>query len=179
MTTRPYELLARFGNDDTVAGAHIRRIISSDGQEFESPPIPLAEAADDPAFSRFAEQFSAAIIAERDELKTKADQYDAVVAERDALAAELEALRNPPRNSRHLPPYSFLLRFTAPERLSILQASTTDANIAMILVTLQTVRYVDLDTEDTQQSVGYIASLGIVGQSRVAEILADATEGEL
>jgi hypothetical protein len=49
----------------------------------------------------------------------------------------------------------------------------------MILVTLQTVRYVDLDTEDTQQSVGYIASLGIIEQSRIAELLADAQDSEL
>ncbi len=39
---------------------------------------------------------------------------------------------------------------------------------------LQTVRYVDLDDNDTQQGVGYIATQGLIAPNRITEILADA-----
>jgi hypothetical protein len=72
---RPYELLARFASDGSVAGVSIRTITTVNDRDYESDPMPLAGTSD-PAFVAFAEQFAAA-----------------AVAERDALAAELASLR--------------------------------------------------------------------------------------
>jgi hypothetical protein len=102
MTTRPYELLARFGNDGTVAGVSVRTITTINGKEFESDPTPLSGASD-PAFVAFAEQFSAAIVAENETLKAdkaklttdlaaKTTAYDAEVVKVTKLTAEKATL---------------------------------------------------------------------------------------
>jgi hypothetical protein len=93
MTTRPYELLARFAPDGTVAGVSIRTITSIDGRDHEDDPVPLADATD-PAFIQFAGAFSAAIVAERDELKE----------ERDRLAARLLELGDKPISTESITP---------------------------------------------------------------------------
>lgn len=80
MTTRPYELLARFAADGTVAGVSVRTITTVDGRDFESDPQPLS-GTDDPSFTSFAEQFAAAAATELARVK----------AERDELAASLAA----------------------------------------------------------------------------------------
>jgi hypothetical protein len=106
MTISPYELLARFNRDGTIAGVSVRTLTTfDDGTERENNPTPLAGASD-PAFVAFASQFSAAVVAERDAIaedKTNLTaELDAATAERDnalaevaRLTAELEAIRNP------------------------------------------------------------------------------------
>jgi hypothetical protein len=68
MSTRPYELLARFGKDGIEAGVHVRTITTVNGKDYESDPIPLSDATD-PIFVEFAQQFSASVIAENEKLK--------------------------------------------------------------------------------------------------------------
>jgi hypothetical protein len=103
--TKPYELLARFNRDGTVAGVSVRTITTVSGREFEGDPQPLAGTSA-PAFTAFADQFSAAVVAERDAAvaaKTAAEtalaaataERDAARAEVERLTAELEAIRNP------------------------------------------------------------------------------------
>jgi hypothetical protein len=90
MTVKPYELLARFAADGTVAGVSIRTITTLNGRDYESDPRPLA-GANDPAFVAFASQFAAAAVSQRDLLNTDLTK---MTAERDALntrVAELEA----------------------------------------------------------------------------------------
>lgn len=106
MTTRPYELLARFGNDGTIAGVHVRTITTVNGRDFESDPLPLADTKD-PAFQSFVTQFSASVVAERDALRTEKQAFESQLSEKTAevaslisqvatLTEQLEALRNPP-----------------------------------------------------------------------------------
>jgi hypothetical protein len=63
MTTRPYELLARFAPDGTIEGVTVRTITTVNGREFEDDPQPLSGATD-PVFVAFTNQFSVAAIAE-------------------------------------------------------------------------------------------------------------------
>jgi len=95
MTTRPYELLARYAPDGKIAGVSVRTITTVNGRDYESDPVPLADATD-PAFVQFAEQFAASIVVERDELKAKGDHYDTLKADFDRVSAELESIKNPP-----------------------------------------------------------------------------------
>ena len=93
----PYELLARFNKDGTIAGCHVRTISTVDGKDYESDPVPLMDATD-PAFTQFAQSFSASVVAERDTLainKTKlTTDLASMTTKRDALTtlpAELRA----------------------------------------------------------------------------------------
>jgi septal ring factor EnvC (AmiA/AmiB activator) len=103
MTTRPYELLARFAMNGTIGGASIRRITALNGRDYEGDPEPLAGAVNDPAFAAFAEQFSAQAVAELESTKVQlADvqkqlsdanqQITALHASIDELAATREQL---------------------------------------------------------------------------------------
>jgi hypothetical protein len=105
MSTKPYELLARFRPDGTVSGVSVRTITTISGRDYEGDPTPLAGATD-PAFTAFAADFAAAAVAERDAAIAERDTARAslatVTAERDAarsevtrLTAELDAIRNP------------------------------------------------------------------------------------
>jgi hypothetical protein len=172
MTTRPYELLARFAPDGTVAGVSVRNITTVDGRDYESDPMPLSDA-DDPAFVAFAESFAASAMAELESLRS-------LKAENETLKAHIAELEYvAPSNMRMLPPYSFLLRFTTGERIAIRRASNTDDVVGLIMDQVTTVRVVDLDLPETQQAVGYLASVGLIEPSRMSEILADAKPEEL
>lgn len=96
MTTKPYELLARFKADGTIAGVSVRTITTVNGKDYESDPAPLSGATD-PAFIAFAEAFAAAVVAERDALLAEKDtwqsQIDTLTAEKAALQAQLDALQ--------------------------------------------------------------------------------------
>lgn len=188
MTSRPYELLARFRNDGTIQGVQVRTIETVSGRDYESDPQPLS-GTDDPAFAQFASAFSAAVVAERDSLAAQvtglttekdalAGQVTTLTAERDALAAEVEALKNPPFDPRIVHPYAFMQRYTLDERIAILQAAKTDVQVELILAELQTVSRVRLDVEATQHGVNYLASIGVIAADRIQLILADATAGE-
>lgn len=87
--TRPYELLARFNPTGTVRGISVKTITTVNGRDYESDPLPIASATD-PAIVEFAEQFSTALLAQRDQLLI---EKAALVAERDRLQAENASLR--------------------------------------------------------------------------------------
>lgn len=73
MTQTPYELLARFNSNGSVSGVSVRYLFSLNGKVIEGDPEPLSGTSD-PAFTAFASQFSAAIVANRDQLKTQVDE---------------------------------------------------------------------------------------------------------
>lgn len=95
MTTRPYELLARFAADGAVAGVSVRTITTVSGRDYESDPAPLSGATD-PAFTAFAEQFSADAVAARDAALAQ-------VVELTAEVARLTALIPPPVDPNAVP----------------------------------------------------------------------------
>jgi len=90
MTTRPYELLARFAPDGTVAGVSVRTITTVNGRDYESDPSPLSGATD-PAFTAFAEQFAASVVSERDSAVADVATLTAAKTTLEARVAELEA----------------------------------------------------------------------------------------
>jgi len=82
--TRPYELLARFSEDGSVAGVHVKTIETINGRDYPSDPVPLSEATD-PAFTAFAYQFAAGAIAARDAALIQVAELQAEVARLTAL----------------------------------------------------------------------------------------------
>lgn len=82
MTSRPYELLARFGNNGTVAGVSVRMIETIGGRDYEGDPSPLSGISD-PAFTSFASQFAASAVAERD---AAVSALQSMTSERDGLS---------------------------------------------------------------------------------------------
>lgn len=103
--TRPYELLARFAPDGTIAGVHIKAIVTVGGRDYESDPVPLS-GADDPAFTSFAEQFAAAAVLARDSALAQ-------VAELTAEVARLTALIPAPAADYMITPATFVERLEA------------------------------------------------------------------
>jgi hypothetical protein len=85
MTTRPYELLARFAADGTVAGVSIKTITTINGRDYESDPTPLSDATD-PAFKAFSEQFAASVVSDRDQALA------ALETQRATMQAEIDRL---------------------------------------------------------------------------------------
>jgi hypothetical protein len=91
MSTRPYELLARFSPDGTVAGVSVRTITTVGGRDYESDPTPLSGATD-AAFVAFAEQFAASVVSERDTAAASLETQRATMqAEIDRLTALIHA----------------------------------------------------------------------------------------
>lgn len=88
--TRPYELLARFAPDGTIAGVHVKTIVNVNGRDYESDPVPLSGATD-PVFVAFAEQFAASVVAERDTALANVATLTAGKTTLEARVAELEA----------------------------------------------------------------------------------------
>jgi hypothetical protein len=170
MSSRPYELLARFGSDGTVAGVHVRTITTIDGRDFESDPKPLPGATD-PAFVAFADQFSAAVVEERDSLKTQLEQANARIT---------QLLESLPYNPRVMEAKHFVARITAKEMLSL--ASSTDPQVQQIVGMLTAWTANDwpivLDSPEMQQAVGYLAHIGMVEPERVAQLLSDCSREE-
>ena len=95
MTQAPYELLARFNQNGAVGGVSIRYLFTVGNKVVEGDPEPLAGTTD-PAFVAFAEQFSAAAIAERDKLATDKATFEtqltAMTGERDTALAQVATL---------------------------------------------------------------------------------------
>lgn len=116
---RPYELLARFNADGTVAGVSVRTLTTVNGRDFEGDPVPLAGATD-PVFITFADQFSAAVVAERDAA------LEALEAQRIDMQAEinrLTALVPPEEDPNGIPSVITCVQ----GRLALLQAGLLDA----------------------------------------------------
>lgn len=86
--------------------------------------------------------------------------------------AEIEAVKLPPDPTiRHIAPYDFQSRFTDAELVAI--QTSVDPILIRGRTKLQTIiTYVDLDLTETQQFIGYLAMIGVIEQSRIAEILA-------
>ncbi len=170
MTTRPYELLARFGNNGTVAGVSVRTITNVNGRDFESDPMPLADATD-PAFVSFAEQFSASVLAENETLKAE------LAASNARIASLLEGM---PWNPRVMEASAFISRINSQELL--LLASSSDPILQQIVGMLNQWKANDwpvvLDSPEIQQAVGYLAQQGVFAESRIAEVLRDCTKQE-
>lgn len=153
----------------------IRRLHREGSRVWESDPIPLADAADDPAFAAFAEQFAAAAVAERDSLseqvETLTGERDAAIAERDSVQAELDALKATlvPTATR-VWPREFLRRFTNNEIVAI--QLSVDPGVILARTHLQTaVSLIDLTLPETQQLVGLLVLAGIIDSNRAAEVL--------
>ena len=70
---------------------------------------------------------------------------------------------------RKLSKYEFLSLFTAQERIAI--RSSTDPMVVDIQEMLGIALEVDLDNPATVQSVGYLATIGLIQPARAAEIL--------
>jgi hypothetical protein len=70
-TKRAYELLVRFGENESVAGAHVKEMhLDDQGKDLrETAPIPLADA-ENPTFKAFADKFAAKAVAENEVLKS-------------------------------------------------------------------------------------------------------------
>lgn len=181
MSAKPYELLARFRPEGTVAGVSVRTITTVNGRDFESDPQPLADATD-PAFTAFAEQFSAKTVAERDAAVAERDTARAalatVTAERDAaraeverLTAELEAIRNPTDGQ------GFPVLSAVQLRLGILAAGLTlegiDAAIAGIEDPTQRVRVQTYWEFATQFERSHPLVAGMVGLLGLTDADAD------
>lgn len=163
MTTRPYELLARFNPDGTVAGVSVRTITTVNGRDFEGDPTPLAGATD-PVFVAFAGQFAAAVVAER----------DAAIAAQATLQAEVDrltALIPPPLPERSIYPRELLGRLTMAEVVAAIR-SDDDAVIFAVANLQTTVSPVLLDSEETRMLIGSLVMAGILTPERMAEVLA-------
>lgn len=86
--------------------------------------------------------------------------------------AEIEAVEMPPDPVfRHIAPYEFQSRFTDAELVAI--QTSVDPLIIRGRTMLQTIiTYIDLDLQQTQDLIGYMALIGLIQPERVAEILA-------
>lgn len=205
MTTRPYELLARFGEDGNVSGVSVRTITSLDGKDYESDPKPLADETD-PAFIDFATQFSAKAVAERDSLKIqlaeKTTEAETLTADKTQLTEQVATLEQQvaalnatvaeqasrieslltevPFDPRVLDATAFLARIRSEEIISL--AGSADANVQQIVGMLVAYRDNDwpivLDSPEMQQSIPLLVSLGLLTQSRATELLRDGTRSE-
>jgi len=90
MTKRAYELLVRFGKDESVAGAHIKEMhLDENGNDLrETPPVPLADTTN-PAFTTFADKFSAKTVAENEVLKS---EKTTLLSEKATLESQVASL---------------------------------------------------------------------------------------
>lgn len=191
MTTVPYEVLIRLKGEQ--AFACVRSLTVVDGHEFELPAVDLALAG--PEFAAWKTQFNATVLAQRDalanevttlqtQLQAKQDQLSqataslaVMTADRDAIAAELDALKNPPVNVRKIPVYWFLERLTPQEQVAITQSA--DVQVQIIEKRLLARSTVDLDAQRTRDGLAYFVSVGLLTPQRVTALLRDATPEEL
>lgn len=205
MTTTPYELLARFATDGTIAGVSVRYLTTINGKVYEGDPQPLA-SVDDPAFNDFADQFAAEVVAERDELLhdvgavTKAkEQAETIVSGLTAKVAELTSekatlitqlatanaritalLTEVPYDPRVIEASAFINRTTPEEMLSLF--GSQDPNVQQIAAMLLAYKAndwrIELDSTEMQQAVGYLQLTGLVSTERAAALLRDGTRAE-
>lgn len=180
--SEPYELLVRMPRGTSPGGASVRFITTVGDRDYEGDPQPLAGTSD-PAFKAFAEQFSAAVVAERDaavEAKAAAETaLTAVTAERDAaraeverLTAELEAIKNPPVNPRKVHPLDFMNRLPIEVQVNIVAAGESSPTARLWFLRLSASSLVDLDAVETRGAVGSLVAAGIITQEQADTLLA-------
>lgn len=205
MTTTPYELLVRFKEDGTAGGASVRYLLSVGNKKVEGEPEPLAGTTD-PAFAGFAEQFSAAVVAERDEL---AEQVESLTQAKEAAEASVEQLTaqiatltsdtatltqqlaaanariaalltEVPFDPRIIEASAFINRTTPEEMLQLF--GSTDPNVQQIAAMLLAYKAndwrIELDSTEMQQAVGYLQLSGLVTAERAVALLRDGTRAE-
>jgi hypothetical protein len=205
MTTTPYELLARFATNGTIAGVSVRYLTTINGKVYEGDPQPLA-SVDDPAFNDFADQFSAAVVAERDELaeqvETLTEAKQAAEASVDQLTQQVATLTNEkatltqqlaaanaritalltevPYDPRVIEASAFINRTTPEEMLQLFGSQDTNVQaIAQMLLAYKANDWrIELDSVDMQQAVGYLQLVGLVCAERAAALLRDGTRAE-
>jgi hypothetical protein len=205
MTTTPYELLARFATDGTIAGVSVRYLTTINGKVYEGDPQPLA-SVDDPAFNEFADQFSAAVVAERDELAEEVESLteskQAADASVEQLTAQVATLANEkatltqqvaaanaritalltevPYDPRVIEASAFINRTTPEEMLQLFgsQDPNVQAIARMLLAYKANDWRIELDSVDMQQAVGYLQLVGLVCAERAAALLRDGTRAE-
>lgn len=188
MTTRPYELLARFGTDGTVAGVSIRTITTIDGKDYESEPRPLAGVTD-PAFTAFASAFSASVLAEKEALvsahKTELDAKEAALTTANATIAALETrvaslLAELPFNPRIIDASAFYERITKDEFAALsVSDDETLRTIAKTILAYKTNDWpVIFESPEFQGLVGYLIISQFSTEARIAELTRDATREE-
>lgn len=170
MSTRPYELLARFDSAGQVAGVSVRTITTLDGKDYEGDPQPLSGATD-PAFASFAAAFSASVMAENEAIKT----------ENESLKARIESLlAEVPYNPRIIDATAFYERITKDEFASL--SVSDDPMLKNIAKTILTYRANDwpvvFESTDFQQLIGYMLSVQFLTEKRSAELTKDATSEE-
>jgi hypothetical protein len=205
MTQTPYELLARFATDGTIAGVSVRYLTTVNGKVYEGDPQPLS-SVDDPAFNDFADQFSASVVAERDDLagqvelltqtkqaaEASVEQLTAQVAtltsEKATLTQQLAAanariaalLTEVPYDPRVIEASAFIARISSSEIMQL--AASSDENIQAIWMMLLQYKEndwrIELDSQPMQQAVGYLQLVGLVSSERAAALLRDGTRAE-
>ena len=170
MTQQPYELLARFNQNGQVAGVSIRYLFAVGGKVVEGDPEPLA-GTNNAAFTAFAEQFSAAAVSERDELKTQLDAANARIT---------ELLEQVQFNPRIIEANAFLSRIASTELAQLF--ASTDQNVQSISQMLLAYKAndwrIELDSTEMQQAVGYLQQIGMLTPERAAALLRDGTRAE-
>ena len=99
MKETPYEVLIRYDKDGSIAGGHIKNLITTDtGKVYEGEQINFADFTD-PAYEKVAKDFSADAVAELEALKivkatlekdleAKTTEYDSTKAQYDTLVLE-------------------------------------------------------------------------------------------
>ena len=205
MTTTPYELLARFATNGTIAGVSVRYLTTIDGKVYEGDPQPLA-SVDDPAFNDFADQFSAAVVAERDDLAGQVESLtqskQAAEASVEQLTAQVATLTNEnatltqqlaaanaritalltevPYDPRVIEASAFIARISSSEIMQL--AASSDQNIQAIWMMLWQYKEndwrIELDSQPMLQAVGYLQLAGLVTAERAAALLRDGTRAE-
>lgn len=75
-----------------------------------------------------------------------------------------------PYRSRDIPCSRFILAFTAEELASI--RASADPVVAQLMLAVQVTPEIDMNRESTINGVGYLALVGLIQESRVAQILA-------
>lgn len=167
--TRPYELLARFAPDGTIAGVHVKTIVTVNGRDYESDPIALSGATD-PAFAAFAEQFAASVVSERDTAVAALETQRATMqAEIDRLTALVPA----PVADYMITPAAFIERLEAASPGVIDRIWESDTKEAgRLAVTLFT--WTDrIDCRSGGRLEGYlnvVVALGFMTSEQVAKV---------
>ncbi len=205
MTQTPYELLARFATDGTIAGVSVRYLTTINGKVYEGDPQPLS-GVDDPAFNDFADQFAAGVVAERDELLHEVntlaqakEQAETTVSGLTAKIAELNSekatlttqlstanarieslLTEVPFDPRVIEASAFINRTTPEEMLRLFGSSDLNVQaIAQMLLSYKEKDWrIELDSVEMQQAVGYLQMSGLVSVERAAALLRDGTRAE-
>lgn len=170
---RPYELLARFMLDGTIGGAHVKTLDTINGRDYESDPIPLSQVADDPQWSAFAQQFSAAAVTERDMLQ---QQVTALTSERDTLQQQVTALQaqldaaQPQPSATQVWPREFMQRFTLQELVAMQTSNVPEVILARTHLQT-TVGLIDTQSAEAEQLLGLIVQAGLISADRATAIL--------